>query len=106
MCTTDGGILKDVSKAKRENLNKVKKDVSTGGDDSCGESSSIRLEIRFAEEGVREIRTSKRQLLICKTQEVNGEMLLLIRNGKKEDTITIQDFLRQIFHKPVTLVMG
>ena len=54
----------------------------------------------------KEIRTDEKGMLVCTAvKNENGGYYLIKRAKKKEDVISLGSFLRQIYGRPVTIII-
>lgn len=56
-------------------------------------------------EDEKQIRTDEKQMLMCTvaTQD-NGDIKLIKRDGRKEDTMSVASFLSQVYGRPVAIM--
>lgn len=55
----------------------------------------------------KEIRTDTKGMLLCKAvQKENGDYDLIKKDGRKEDSLSVNSFLSQVFGKPVTILIN
>ncbi len=55
----------------------------------------------------KEIRTKDKDMLVCTAYEKEkGDYYLIKRFKKKEDEISVGEFLQEIYGKPVTILVG
>ena len=52
------------------------------------------------------VRTKNKNMVICSAKTISdGNVNLIVRNGKKEDSISINEFLTLIYGRPVAVMI-
>lgn len=60
----------------------------------------------MAKDDEKMLRTKNKNMVICSVKTVaDGNVDLIVRNGKKEDSISINEFLTLIYGRPVAVMI-
>jgi hypothetical protein len=58
-------------------------------------------------ENEKQIRTDSKKMLVCTAvKKESGDVEIVKRDGKKEDTMSVGSFLSQVYGRPVTIMLN
>lgn len=56
-------------------------------------------------ENERQVRTDEKNMLVCTVAEdAGGQLSIIKRDGKKEDSMSVGSFLTQVYGRPVAIM--
>lgn len=59
----------------------------------------------MVKDGEIQVRTDAKNMLVCTAKKADdGQINIIKRDGKKEDTMTVASFLTQVYGRPVAIM--